>query len=364
MVECRSRETLRYSTMKANANTIADFYHQLALLVQSNFPLPDSLRRLVEAMPGTDVRRVLEEIRGRVGNGEKLSEVLATYPQYFDEFHVRLISVGESTDSLSEILYAVARESRFEQFLVSKAREIMTYPLFVLNMAVLLFLGISVFLMPVFQGAYADMAAGGGTVPVFIAACLKVSAVAGHSWRVLVGLLVLCWGLTAWLYSGTVRSHRAMVRLLDLLPGAAGVGRVLDSARICSLLRIFLERRQPMPEALRAAALVVQRPATAAALRRVADRAAQGGALADLMAGETDIHSLISDTLKFRPEDRLAGSVKELQGHYEEEVLVMTRNAAAAWSIIGILMMTAAALLMAVLVFAPVASVHRAVSGL
>ncbi|OGV66706.1 MAG: hypothetical protein A2498_03670 [Lentisphaerae bacterium RIFOXYC12_FULL_60_16] len=350
--------------MKARAATIADFYHQLALLVQSNFPLPDSLRRLIQSIPGSDVRRILKEIRGRTSNGEKLSEVLAAYPRYFDHFHVRLIAVGESTDSLSEILYAVARESRFEQFLVSKAREIMTYPLFVLNMAAILFLGIAVYLMPIFEDAYAQMAFSGATVPVFINASLKVSHAARQYWPVLAALLVLCWITTAWLYSGTVYAHRAMVSLLDHLPGAAGVGRVLDSARICSMNRIFMERHQPMPEALRASALVVQQSETQAALRRVADQAAQGGNLAELLSCEKAIDSLISDTLKFKPEAQLADSMGDLQKHYEEDVLVMTRNAAATWSIMGILMMTTAALLMVVLVFAPVVSVHRAVSGL
>ena len=350
--------------MKARASTVSDFYHQLALLVQSNFPLPDCFRRLVQSAPDAETGRVIGEIRERVSNGEKLSQVLASYPRQFDSFHVKLISVGEATDSLPAILYAVAKESRFEQFLVSKAREIMTYPLFVMNMSALLFLAISVFLMPVFEDVYSQMPSRGVAIPALVAACLAVSHAVRQVWPALAILLVLCWIATAWLYCGTVRSHRAMVRLLDRLPGAAGVARVLDSARICSMCRLFLERRQPIPEALRAAALVVQRPATQAALRRVADLNEQGDDLSDLLSRETEIDSLISHTLKFKPEEHLVDSLKELQDHYEQEVLVMTRDAAAAWTILGILMMTAAALLMVVLVFVPVVSANQALRAM
>lgn len=350
--------------MKARAATIADFYHQLALLVQSKFPLPECLRRLGPSLQEPEVRKVVEEILERVNHGEKLSDVIATYPQYFDSFHVKLISVGESTDSLSEILYAVARESRFEQFLVSRAREIMTYPLFVLHMAALLFLAISVFFMPVFEDLYSQMLSQGIAVPIVTTLCLKVSHVARQFWPALVILLGLCLLATFWLYSGTVRSHRAMVRLLDRIPGTRGVTRVLDSARFCSICRLFLERHLPIPEALRATALVVQRPETQSALTRVACQNEQGENLSELLSREEAIDSLISNTVKFKPEEHLVDSLEELQSHYEQEVMVMTRDAAAAWTVIGIMMMTAAVLLMVVMVFVPVMGAHQALQGL
>jgi type IV pilus assembly protein PilC len=302
----------------------------------------------------------VEEILERVNHGEKLSDVMAAYPKHFDSFHVKLITVGESTDSLSEILYAVARESRFEQFLVSKAREIMTYPLFVLNMAALLFLSISVFFMPVFEDVYSQMAAQGVAVPAITSLCLKISHGVRQFWPAFVILLGLCLMAIIWLYSGTVSAHRAMVNLLDRIPGTAGITRVLDSARICSMCRLFLEHHLPIAEALRATALVVQRPETQSALIRVADQSEQGENLAELLSCETDIDSLISYTLKFKPEENLVESLEDLQRDYEQNVMVLTRDAAAAWSIIGIMMMTAAALLMVVMVFVPVVGTHQA----
>jgi len=63
--------------MKARAEIISDFYHQLALLVQSRFPLPDCLRRLAQCLSGSDIRKVIEEIQKRVTSGEKLADVMA-----------------------------------------------------------------------------------------------------------------------------------------------------------------------------------------------------------------------------------------------------------------------------------------------
>ncbi len=346
--------------MKTSADTIADFYHQLGLLVQSNFPLPECLRRLEQTIPDSDLREIVKEILARVSNGEKLSDVMAAYPRHFDSFHVKLISAGEATDSLSEILYAVARASRFEQFLVGKAKEIMTYPLFVLNMSAILFLSISVFIMPIFEDVYSQMPVHGVAVPATIGVCLKISHYVRHFWPALTTIIGLELLTVIWLYSGTVRSHRVMADLLNRIPGTAGITRVLNSARICGMFRLFLARRLPISEALRATAVLVQDAKTQGALLRAATQNEQGGNLAELLSREKAIDSLIWYTLKFKPEEHLVDSLEELQRHYEEKVMVMTRDAAVAWSMIGIMMMTAAALFMVVLVFIPVMGANQA----
>lgn len=344
--------------MKSRASAVADFYEQLAFLVRSNFPLPECLRRMEQAPSAAAEQAFMEEIRRRVGNGEKLSDVLASHPERFDELHVRLIRVSEATDSLADVLYAVARESRFEQFLVGKAREIMTYPLFVFSMAMGLLLATSIFFMPVFEDAYSDMSLC-RPVPVLIVVCLKITHAIRAAWPILAVLIILGLASAAWLFSGTIRAHRSVMWVLDHIPGSRGIARVLDSARICSMCRLFLERRLPLPEALRTAALVVQLPQVKSAVERTALRCEQGAILRDAVADEKDIPSLIVHTISFEPEDRLAEALGRLQEHYEQEVLAGSRDAAMAWTLIGLIAMTVAALFMVVTVFMPVVNAYQ-----
>jgi type II secretory pathway component PulF len=150
-----------------------------------------------------------------------------------------------------------------------------------------------------------------------------------------------------------------LVNLVDRLPGTRGITRVLDAARICSMWRLFLGRGLPMQDALRAAALVVQSPASKAALLRVADRSVRGEQFSEAMLQESAIDPLIGRMLKYRKDDRILDSLAQMQVQYEQEVVLRTRDAAAAWMVVGIVMMTLAVVLLVVMVFVPVVKVYQ-----
>ena len=78
--------------MTTRASDIADFYQQLALLVRSELPLPDSLIELAKYCPRRDFQEAVLAASDRVAKGEKLADAVAQSPRFFDPFHVQLIA--------------------------------------------------------------------------------------------------------------------------------------------------------------------------------------------------------------------------------------------------------------------------------
>lgn len=334
--------------------TIADFYHQIALLVQSHCPLPECLERASLAVSGGRFRTALADILERVRNGDKLSTALGEYPRYFDPLHVRLIAAAEKTDSLPDVLDAIAREARFEQLYVGKAREATMYPLFILNQASVLVLLVSTFFLPVYWETFADAEAHGHSIGWAARACMMVSQTIQHNalW------LGICQGLvlipTLWLFLGGIRAHRAIMRILEYLPGTSRIINAIDSARICGLWKLFLDRKLPVAEALRNVAGVVHGKRIRNAVLRVADGNERGEPLGTLLHAEESIDPLISSMVRFRPEANLPQGLRDLQNGFEQDVIVMTRNTAAFWTLASLVLMSAVVIGVALLIFIPV----------
>jgi type II secretory pathway component PulF len=337
-------------------DVIADFYHQLALLVESQCPLPECIERVSSSVPSRDFRETLISISDRLRQGDKLSELLAAYPQYFDALHVRLIGAAEKTDSLPDVLEAIAREARFEQLYIGKAREATLYPLFIVHLACALVLVVSTWFMPVYWEAFTDASIRGRSVGWAAQCCMNVSQAiqANATWLALLQGLALI--VTFWLYLGGVGAHRATLRLLERFPGTSRILSAIDSARVCGLWKLFLDRHLPVAEALRSAACVVQSKKTREAIFRVAEGNERGEPLGKLMTQESAIDTLISMTLRYRPEDRLPQALEDLQNRYEQDVIADTRNAASLWTLIGMVIMASIVVGVALMVFIPVMS--------
>ena len=86
--------------MAVKTTEIADFYQQLALLIQGNLPLPDSVRQLGVNFHRKGFRQALAAVSEATAKGQPLHEALAVWPQYFQPFHVRLIATGEASGAL------------------------------------------------------------------------------------------------------------------------------------------------------------------------------------------------------------------------------------------------------------------------
>ena len=345
--------------MKTRFSTVADFYQQLALLIRSNLPLPDSLRQLGERLDDKEFSAVILQIGERSARGEKFSSTIEAFsPHLFPAFHVRLISAGETSGTLPDTLFAVAKLSRFQQFVVESVRDILAYPLFTIHLALIIALYISIRVIPAFHGMFEEIL-DGESLPAFSSLVMGAGMLVHNHMMVAIILYASCLLATLWVFSPGIAATRALAAILNAMPGASDMVSSMDSARLCNMCSIFLKQRMPLHEALDTAAQLVQRGSIREALKRTVQKLRAGTSVTDALSQEAAIDKLILMTFSSASEEALPDELVELAGLFEHRVVLSVKTTKTLWAIVGTLVMSAVVASVVMAMFSPLISIIR-----
>jgi type II secretory pathway component PulF len=353
--------------MGVTASDIAEFYYQLALLVRAKLPLPASLLKLSAYFPKSTFRDAVIRIGERAERGESFTDILADFPEFFPAFHVKLLTLGERSGTLPEMLSTVARFARLQQAMVANLRSVLAYPLLTIHVSLIGFMVIGILVLPKLAAMLRELGgdlAYDGNFPLPWVTHL-VFAVADWMARFspLVGVL---YGLflvyTLWLFLPGRASHRAALWLTNLLPGSWRVSHSLESARICAMWGTFLERNVPMPDALALVAELVDRPAPHQALLRVEGAARAGEDVAEALLREPALNRLIGLTLQHSPEDRLPGDLQGLSELLEHRVALAAQAAVALWTAAAFVIMVTMVTAVGLALYLPLTLIFRSLT--
>ncbi|MGC9611119.1 MAG: type II secretion system F family protein, partial [Minisyncoccia bacterium] len=137
------------------------FTRQFATLLASQVPLSDSLASLYKQTEKPVLKEAIYEIANDIDAGFSLSQALERHHSIFSEFYINMLKSAEVTGRLSEVLNFLADYLEKQATLVSKVKNALTYPAFVI---VLFFLVVMVMvtmvfpqITPIFSQANIDM---------------------------------------------------------------------------------------------------------------------------------------------------------------------------------------------------------------
>ncbi len=113
------------------------FTRQLATMLESAVPLNDALKSLYRNTHNVVLREAIFEISTDIDSGLSLSQSLERHANIFSEFYINLIKSAEITGRIEEAMSFLADYLEKETILVSKVRNAMIYPIFVIVLFVL-----------------------------------------------------------------------------------------------------------------------------------------------------------------------------------------------------------------------------------
>lgn len=148
------------------------FFRELATLLQAGMTLSASLRLTAEGHADPGWQALLTQIEQSVSEGIPFSQALADWPVVFPPLYPALIAVGELTGRMDECCLRLAGQQEREQQLQKKVMKALRYPLFVVAVALLVSIGMLVFVLPEFVAIYRSFNA---PLPAFTAAIIALS---------------------------------------------------------------------------------------------------------------------------------------------------------------------------------------------
>ena len=244
--ENRSENPINLSLKKINIRIIWEFTRSLAVMLKAKIPLVKALEIIHSQTKIKTFKKVLKDIIKHVTKGTSLKDSLKRYPEIFDETYTQLISVGEATGRLDEVLKLQAEYLEKRYLLRKKVVMSLTYPAIVLIVSFCVVSFLLLFMIPAFSEIFLDL---GSDMPVSTKFLLKLSN--NYQYFVIVLLaviLILYLGVKnkKKLFHASVKRHR----LILSVPIWGNIIQTNFISNFCRTLGILLANGIPLTQCL------------------------------------------------------------------------------------------------------------------
>ncbi|AKG22134.1 type II secretion system F family protein [Calothrix sp. 336/3] len=170
------------SLVKVTVKDKAVFSRQFAALVSAGVPIVRSLGVLSEQCSNPKLKQALMDISTDVQSGVNLSDGMRKHPDCFDGLYVSMIQAGEVGGVLDEVLNRLAKLLEDMARLQNQIKSALSYPVIVSVLAIGIFVGMTVFLIPVFAGIFKELGTELPPLTQFMMFCSETF----RSWRMFV----------------------------------------------------------------------------------------------------------------------------------------------------------------------------------
>ncbi len=229
------------------------FFRQLAILVEANVPLVQSLKALGQQVEGDYFKEILFEVTNDIDGGASFSQALAKHPKVFSIFSINLIKTGEVSGRLQESLIYLADNLEKEYYLVSRVRGAMTYPAFIL--AAFAVVGVLVMVMVIPQ-LTSVLVEAGQELPWSTKLVIAVSEFTRkYGWLIL--LLMIVAGFAFWKYKKTPQGKVVWDTVKLKIPIFGKILQKTYLARLADNLSALVQGGVPVIQSLDVAGEVV-----------------------------------------------------------------------------------------------------------
>jgi type IV pilus assembly protein PilC len=314
----------------------AVFASQMAALVSAGVPIVRSLEILAEQQKLPMFKRALLRISKDVNQGSSLGAALRRWPKVFDNLSVAMVEAGEAGGVLEEVLKRLAKLLEDNAKLQNQIRGALGYPVTVLVIAIGVFLGMTIFLIPTFAGIFEDL---GAELPAFTQLMVDLSALLRSSFSLLLvgSLLLLVWLLKR--AYGSKVGRRRMDGVMLMLPLFGDLIRKTATAQFCRTFSSLTRAGVPILMALDIVRDTVGNRVLSEAIEASKNEVQQGGtlslalqrrkvfptmAVSMLVVGEESggVDAMLSKVADFY-EDEIAATVKAMTAMLEPAMIVI-----------------------------------------
>ncbi|MCS6960105.1 MAG: type II secretion system F family protein [Pseudanabaenaceae cyanobacterium SKYGB_i_bin29] len=169
------------------------FSRQLATLVNAGVSMVRGLGVMTDQATNPKLKAALKEILADVEQGTNFSDALRKHPDIFDRLYVAMVQAGEAGGVLDDVLNRLAKLLEDAARLENQIKSAMTYPTVVTIIAVLIFVGMCKFIIPVFDGIFKEL---GSELPAFTQFLVNISNFLNSwmFWLIPVGIFLLIAG--------------------------------------------------------------------------------------------------------------------------------------------------------------------------
>lgn len=302
---------------KVSYREVVILSRQIATLFQAQVSALRVFQLLGQESESELLKKYLAEVSEDIQGGMSLSNALGKHPDVFSNFYVNMVRAGEESGNLSNTFNYLADylDRTFE--LISKTRNALIYPLFVVVVFVIVMILMLVIVIPKLSAIILE---SGAPLPFYTKAVIGIS-----NFLINYGVALLVFaglgGFFLWKFFSTEKGKETLARVSLDLPYIGDLYRKLYLARIADNLNTMLSSGIAVVHAVEISASVVGNKVYEEALIEVAQDVRTGVSLSSAIAKHHEIPSIMVQMIKVGEETGEVGSIlKTLAAFYKREV--------------------------------------------
>lgn len=161
---------------------------QLATMISAGLSIIRCFNILEQQASNAKIKSALREVRQDISEGLALWQALAKHPRIFSNVYVSMVKAGELGGMLDEVLERLCLHLEREQEINAKIKAASIYPAIISIFAVLMMMGIMIFVMPMFIDMFNSY---GAELPGPTRALVKVSEFLRGYWMFWIPSIIL-----------------------------------------------------------------------------------------------------------------------------------------------------------------------------
>lgn len=243
---------------------------------------------------------------------------MSKHPKCFDKLYLSMVEAGEIGGVLDEVLNRLAKVLEDIARLKNQIKSAMTYPVAVGVLAILVFIGMTVFIIPVFAGIFEGL---GVELPWLTQTMLNISEVM-RSPRIFIPVAIIAALVFAFRrYYATYVGRRQIDKLLLTMPVVGDLNQKNAVARFCRIFGTLTRSGVPILSTLEIVRDVAGNSIIADAVEGCKQEIQQGGMLSIALARPKVFPALAIQMISIGEETgELDAMMMKVADFYEDEV--------------------------------------------
>ncbi len=310
--------SLEAALSKVSVKDKAIFSRQFAVLVNAGVAIVRALNVLSEQAGNPKFRKVLQIVEKDVQQGASLSDAMRKHPDCFDKLYVSMVEAGETGGVLDEVMNRLAKLLEDMVRLQNQVKSALAYPVTVGIFAVLAFLGMTMFLVPVFANIFEQLDA---ELPALTQFMVNLSNFL-RSWKIFIpiGIIIgLVFGFRA--YYKTPAGREQIDRLALKMPIFGPLNEKNAVARFCRIFGTLTRSGVPIVQSLEIAQETIPNVVIAQAIGAAKESVMEGGMLSTAIAEKKVFPPMAIQMMTIGEETgELDAMMMKVADFYEDEV--------------------------------------------
>jgi type IV pilus assembly protein PilC len=220
---------------KVKLKELMIFTRQLSTMINAGVPLVRSLATLQQQTENPAFQKHIMAVTKDVESGMAFADALEKHPHVFSPIYINMVRAGEAGGILDEILRKLALQQEKDAHIRAKFKGAMTYPIILLTITGLVFIGLMVIVMPKLGKIIKDLGGPDAQLPPLTQGMLAVSSFMTSKWYILVGGTILAVFFTK-RYVATPQGRRKKDQFLMRIPV---LKEIIKKVAIARFARIF-----------------------------------------------------------------------------------------------------------------------------